>query len=47
LAATSKLTQGRISYIEGTHLFPFEKPEETTAAVLDWIARLDHAAAAA
>ncbi len=46
LAATRKLTQGRISYIEGTHLFPFEKPEETTAAVLDWMARLDQAAAA-
>lgn len=47
LAATRKLTQGRISWIEGSHLFPFEKPEETTAAVLDWIVRLDHAAAAA
>lgn len=46
LAATRKLTGGRLSYIEGTHLFPFEKPAETTAAVLEWMTRLDQAAAA-
>ena len=46
LSATRKLTRGRISYVEGTHLFPFEKPEETTAAVLEWINLLDQAAAA-
>ena len=45
LAATAALTRGRISYIEGTHLFPFEKPEETTAAVLGWLAQLEQAAA--
>ncbi len=46
LAATRKLAGGRLSYIEGTHLFPFEKPAETTAAVLEWMTRLDQAAAA-
>lgn len=45
LAATQRITQGRISWIEGTHLFPFEKPGETAAAVLDWMARLDGVAA--
>jgi hypothetical protein len=40
--ATERLTQGRISWIEGSHLFPFETARgKTTDAVLDWIARLD------
>lgn len=47
LAATSRLCHGRVGWIEGSHLFPFEKPEETVAAVLDWMARLDQAALAA
>ena len=38
LAATQRLTHGRISAIEGTHLFPFERPAETAAEVLRWIA---------
>ena len=37
LAATRRLTHGRISTIEGTHLFPFEKPLETAAEVVRWI----------
>lgn len=41
LAATARVCQGRVSWIEGSHLFPFERPEETTAAVLDWMAQLD------
>jgi pimeloyl-ACP methyl ester carboxylesterase len=45
LAATQRITQGRISWIEGTHLFPFEQPGKTVDAVLDWMARLDGAAA--
>lgn len=40
LAATRRLTQGRLSWMEGSHLFPFERPDETVAEVLDWIARL-------
>ncbi|MBC7940916.1 MAG: alpha/beta hydrolase, partial [Chitinophagaceae bacterium] len=34
LAATRALTHGRIEWIEGSHLFPMEKPDETAAAVL-------------
>jgi pimeloyl-ACP methyl ester carboxylesterase len=34
LAATRALTQGRIAWIEGSHLFPMERPDETAAAVL-------------
>jgi len=34
LAGTKALTRGRLSWIEGTHLFPMEKPAETAAAVL-------------
>jgi pimeloyl-ACP methyl ester carboxylesterase len=41
LAATHRLTQGRISWMEGSHLFPFERPEDTVREVLDWIARLE------
>jgi len=37
LSATHRLTQGRISAIEGTHLFPFERPAETASQVLRWI----------
>lgn len=35
--ATQRITQGRISWLEGTHLYPFEKPDETAAEVLRWI----------
>jgi pimeloyl-ACP methyl ester carboxylesterase len=34
LAATSRLAQGRISVVEGSHLFPMERPAETAAEVL-------------
>jgi pimeloyl-ACP methyl ester carboxylesterase len=37
LEATRRLTHGRMTWIEGGHLFPFEKPEETAAAVLEWL----------
>jgi pimeloyl-ACP methyl ester carboxylesterase len=30
---TQKVTQGRISMVEGSHLFPMEKPVETAAAI--------------
>lgn len=38
LATTARMAQGRISVVEGSHLFPFEKPQETAAEVLRWIA---------
>ena len=34
LAAVRALAHGRIEWIEGSHLFPMEKPAETAAAVL-------------
>jgi len=47
MRATQRLTQGRISWIEGTHLYPFEKPDETVDAVVDWLRRFEAAAQAA
>jgi pimeloyl-ACP methyl ester carboxylesterase len=37
LRATERLVRGRIATIEGTHLFPFERPAETAATVLKLI----------
>jgi pimeloyl-ACP methyl ester carboxylesterase len=34
LGLTQKATQGRITWLDGTHLFPMERPAETAAAVL-------------
>jgi pimeloyl-ACP methyl ester carboxylesterase len=34
LAATRAVTRGRIEWIEGTHLFPMERPQQTAEAVL-------------
>lgn len=38
LAATRALTHARLSWIEGTHLFPMEHPDETAAQVQHWLA---------
>jgi pimeloyl-ACP methyl ester carboxylesterase len=46
LAATTRLTHGRISTLDGTHLFPFEHPAATAAEVLRWIDVLASAVAA-
>jgi len=37
LAATRALVHERITWIEGTHLFPMERPAEAAAAVLKWL----------
>ncbi|MBX3619049.1 MAG: alpha/beta hydrolase [Rhizobacter sp.] len=37
MAATERLAEGRVSWIEGSHLFPFERPAETSAEVLRWL----------
>ena len=37
LAATRRLAHGRISTLEGSHLFPLERPIETAAEVQRWI----------
>ena len=44
MAATTRLAQGRVSTLEGSHLFPFERPAETAAEVLRWIRTLRDAA---
>lgn len=41
LAATKRITHGRISWMDGSHLFPFEQPDETAREVLSWISRLE------
>ena len=38
LAATRALVHGRLQWVEGTHLFPMERPEETAQAVLKHLA---------
>jgi pimeloyl-ACP methyl ester carboxylesterase len=35
MEATRRLAKGRMTMIEGTHLFPMERPQETAAAVLN------------
>jgi hypothetical protein len=37
MKATERFTQGRISWIEGSHLFPFEQPGKAAAEVLRWL----------
>ncbi len=37
LRATERLTHGRVSWVEGSHLFPFEQPGATAAQVLEWL----------
>ena len=34
MRATQRLAQGRVGSIEGSHLFPLERPAETAAEVL-------------
>lgn len=37
LNATLRLTHDRIGWVEGSHLFPMERPAETAEAVLGWL----------
>ena len=37
LRATERLVQGRMSWIEGSHLFPFEQPDAAAAQALRWL----------
>ena len=43
MTATTRLAQGRVSAIAGSHLFPMEQPIETAAEVLRLIASLPEA----
>ena len=40
MSATHRLTQGRVSVIEGGHLVPLERPVETAEEVTRWITML-------
>ena len=40
LASTRALVGPRLSWIEGSHLYPMEKPQESAAAVLDWLGQM-------
>jgi len=40
-AASRRMAQGRVSFIDGGHLFPFEKPAETAQEVLRWVGTLE------
>ena len=40
LSATARLAHGRVSHLEGSHLFPLERPVDTAAEVLRWIGAL-------
>lgn len=44
MRATQLLTHGHVSWITGSHLFPFEQPAATAAEVLLWLARFSAAA---
>lgn len=37
LKATKRLAAGRLSWLPGSHLFPFERPAETADEVLRWL----------
>ena len=43
MKATERFTQGRISWIEGSHLFPFEQPGQAAAEVLRWLGEFEKA----
>lgn len=40
MRAVERITQGRISWIDGSHLFPFEHPDETASDVMRWLTKL-------
>ena len=37
LTETARLAHRRVSWVDGTHLFPFEQPAVTAARTLDWL----------
>ncbi len=41
LATTRRVTRGRMSWLPGSHHFPFEHPNEAAAEVLRWIERFE------
>ncbi|CAN7407929.1 alpha/beta fold hydrolase [Rhizobacter sp. LjRoot28] len=45
MLATERIAHGRVSWIDGTHLYPFERPDETSAEVLRWLSLFEAPAA--
>jgi pimeloyl-ACP methyl ester carboxylesterase len=45
MRATERWTHGRVSWIEGSHLFPMERPAAAAAQALHWIQAFDAAGA--
>jgi pimeloyl-ACP methyl ester carboxylesterase len=45
LRTTERLTNGRVSWVEGSHLFPFEQPQLAAQRVLAWLEVFDGPAA--
>ncbi len=41
MATTQRVTAGRVSWLDGTHLFPFERPDDAAAETLRWLGVLD------
>lgn len=46
MGETERLTHGRVSWVEGSHLFPFEQPRAAAQEVLGWLDRFRSAPAA-
>ena len=44
LRGTQRLFGPQISWIEGSHLYPFERPQDTADAVLSWLNRFEQPA---
>ncbi|MFM7342235.1 MAG: alpha/beta hydrolase, partial [Betaproteobacteria bacterium] len=42
MALTERITQGRVSMVDGSHLFPMEKPEVAAAAIEASLLNLMH-----
>jgi surfactin synthase thioesterase subunit len=45
MRATERWTHGRVSWVEGSHLFPLEQPATAAAQVLHWLQVFDAASA--
>ena len=41
LSGTRQIVGPRLSWIEGSHLYPFERPHETAGEVLRWVRQLE------
>ena len=44
MAMTQRITQGRVTMLDGSHLFPMEQPRATAAAIEAALLNLAHIA---